>query len=181
MAVLHDYKCNKHGYFESRKAECPMKDCQEEVFIVHLQAPSFKSDKTKFTDKTVEQLAMEFDMSDIKSTREGEHQSGYLTRKNKFKEKDYAEAEKYATRKPRKQREKVPVPEAPREPRPGDAAVWGGGGFQNLSMESILRGSIKPVRGESVGVIPSEAGIRQGPTIDGRSTLRDPDNLQIKR
>ena len=99
MAVKHDYKCPTHGYFESTKAQCPMKGCQDEVFIVFLQAPATISPKTKFTDKSTKQLAIEFGMSDIKTTREGEHQSGYLTRHNKFSEKEYAEAEKYATRK----------------------------------------------------------------------------------
>jgi hypothetical protein len=33
MAVLKDFKCDKHGYFESRKAQCPMKDCQAEVHV----------------------------------------------------------------------------------------------------------------------------------------------------
>ena len=87
MAVLNDYKCNTHGYFESRKPQCPMKGCTDEVYIVFLQAPNVLSAKTKFTDKSTKQLAMEFDMSDIKTTREGENQAGYLTRKNKFKEK----------------------------------------------------------------------------------------------
>jgi len=39
MAVINDYKCPKHGYFEARKPQCPMKDCHEEVMVVFLQAP----------------------------------------------------------------------------------------------------------------------------------------------
>ena len=99
MAVINDYKCPKHGYFESRKPQCPMKDCHEEVMVVFLQAPNLISNKTKFTDKSTKQLAIEFGMSDIKTTREGEHQEGFLTKKNKFTEKEYEQAEKYATRK----------------------------------------------------------------------------------
>jgi len=186
MAVLNDYKCPKHGYFEARKPQCPMKDCHEEVMVVFLQAPNLISAKTKFTDKSTKQLAMEFDMSDIKTTREGENQSGYLTRKNKFKEKDYEQAEKYATRKKGVNKDKLkPTPtEQPKEARPGDAAIWGGGsqGFQGLSMQSLLRGgAIKPVRDEQVGLTPQQAGVIKGPTIDPSSTMRDPDNLQIKR
>jgi hypothetical protein len=183
MAVKHDYKCPTHGYFESTKAQCPMKGCQDEVFIVFLQAPAMLSSKTRFTDRSTKQLAMEFDMSDIKTTREGENQSGYLTRKNKFKEKDYAEAEKYATRKRGVNKDKIqpqPIPQAPKEARPGDAAIWGGG-FQGLNMQALLAGrGVQPVRDEAVGLTPSQAGIQSGPRVDPKSTLRDPDNLKIK-
>ena len=185
MAVVNDYKCPKHGYFESRKAQCPMKDCHEEVFVVFLQAPNFISEKTKFTDKSTKQLAIEFDMSDIKTTREGENQSGYLTRKNKFSEKEYEQAEKYATRKKVVNKDKLskplPVVEKPKEARPGDAAVWGGG-FQGMNLQSVLAGRFaKPVRDEAVGLTPSQAGIKTGPVTDPRATMRDPDNLQIKK
>lgn len=183
MAVTNDYKCPTHGYFESKKAQCPMKGCQDEVFVVFLQAPAMVSAKTRFTDKSTKQLAMEFDMSDIKTTREGENQSGYLMRKNKYKEKDYAEAEKFATRKRGVNKDKIkpqPQPQAPKEARPGDAAIWGGG-FQGLSMQALLAGrGVQPVRDESVGLTPSQAGIQSGPRVDPKSTLRDPDNLKIK-
>ena len=49
--VLHDYKCETHGYFESREAKCPMKQCDAEVMQVFLQAPGLLNDKTK-TAKT---------------------------------------------------------------------------------------------------------------------------------
>lgn len=183
MPVKNDYKCPTHGYFESTKAQCPMKGCQDEVFVVFLQAPAMVSAKTRFTDRSTKQLAMEFDMSDIKTTREGENQSGYLMRKNKFKEKDYAEAEKYATRKRSVNKDKIqpqPQPQAPKEARPGDAAIWGGG-FQGLNMQALLAGrGVQPVRDEAVGLTPSQAGINSGPRVDPKSTLRDPDNLKIK-
>jgi hypothetical protein len=51
MAVLKDYKCDKHGYFESREAKCPMKNCSEEVYVVFLQAPGLMSDSTKKNDQ----------------------------------------------------------------------------------------------------------------------------------
>ena len=183
MAVLHDYKCPKHGYFESKKAQCPMKGCHEEVLVVYLQAPSLISQRTKASDRHIKQLAIEFDMSDIKSTREGENQAGYLKRNNKFTEKEYADAEKYATRKRGVNKDKIkpqPIPQAPSEPRPGDAAIWGGG-FQNMTMQSLLGGMIKPIRDEQVGLTPAQAGIKTGPVIDPRATIRDPDNLQIKK
>ena len=187
MAVVNDYKCPKHGYFESRKPQCPMKDCNEEVMVVFLQAPAMLSEKTRFTDKSTKQLAIEFDMSDIKTTREGENQSGYLTRKNKFKEKDYEQAEKYATRKKGVNKDKLaPVPPpAQRESRPGDAAVWGGG-MQGMNMQSILAGQFsKPVgpalgrEAEVTSLNPRQAGIESGPKT--ASYFADPDNLKIKK
>ena len=182
MAVKHDYKCPTHGYFESTKAQCPMKGCQDEVFIVFLQAPATISAKTRFTDKSTKQLAIEFDMSNIKTTREGENQSGYLARKNKFSEKEYAEAEKFATRKKgNKDKIKPDVPPVQREARAGDSAIWGGG-FQGLNMQSLLTGrGIQSIKGEQVGLTPREAGIKSGPRTDPSSTMRDPDNLQIKK
>jgi hypothetical protein len=188
MAVLSDYKCEKHGYFESRKAVCPMKGCDAEVYQVFLQAPGLVSSKTKSTDKTVEQLAIEFNMSDIKSTREGENQSGYLKRNNKFTEKEYADAEKFATRKRGVNKDKLkpaPVVEQPREPRAGDNAIWGGG--QNgMNMQSILAGQFSRPVGPSLGkeaeitsILPSQAGISSGPKI--ASFMKDQDNLQLKK
>jgi len=35
-----------------------MKGCQDEVFIVFLQAPAMLSAKTRFTDKSTKQLAV---------------------------------------------------------------------------------------------------------------------------
>ena len=190
MAVVNDYKCPKHGYFEARKSQCPMKDCHEQVMVVFLQAPSLMGAKTKAADKNLKQLAMEFGMSNIKSTREGEHQENFLTKKNKFTEKEYEQAEKYATRKKGVNKDKLtktPPPEIQREARPGDAAVWGGG-MQGMNMQSILAGRFsQPVgpslgkEAEMTGFAPSQAGIKTGPVIDPRATMRDPDNLQIKK
>jgi hypothetical protein len=183
MAVLHDYHCAKHGYFESRVAKCPMKGCHEQVLQVFLQAPSIISAKTKFTDKSTQQLAIEFGMSDIKTTREGEHQEGFLTKKNKFTEKEYADAEKFATRKKGVDKDKLKPMIEPeiKEPRPGDAAKWGGG-FQGINLQAVLAGKFaQPINGEPVGLTPAQAGINSGPRIDPSSTLRDPDNLTIKK
>ena len=82
MAVLKDYCCPKHGEFESREAKCPMKGCETDVYVLFKKAPGLKSDATKNTDKTVNQLAIDFNMTDIKSTREGDNQAGFFTRNN---------------------------------------------------------------------------------------------------
>ena len=74
MAVLHDYKCLAHGYFEAWEARCP-KGCDGEAIVkVFLQAVGTKSDSTRHADSTLKGLANEYGMSDIKSTREGEAQ-----------------------------------------------------------------------------------------------------------
>lgn len=165
MAVLKDYKCDKHGYFESREAKCPMKNCSEEVYVVFLQAPALMSDATKKNDRTVKQLAMDFDMTDIKSTREGENQSGFFTRKNKTSKKQLEKEAKEAA-------------ERPREPRPGDAAIWGGD--NRFSMSNLLRGNaIRPVRDEAVSFNPKDAGNLTGPKA--ASYINDHQNLTIDK
>jgi hypothetical protein len=153
MGILRDYHCPTHGYFESFDAQCPMKQCDQEVMIVHLQPVGLKSDKTKHNDKTLSQLAMDFDMTDIKSVREGESQSGYLTRNNK---------------KP---------PEAPRESRPGDAVMWGNTG-NRWNLDSLVKGNgYQSINGEPVGVNPKDLGNLTAPRT--ASYIADHDNLQI--
>jgi hypothetical protein len=168
--ILKDYKCSTHGFFEAGEPICP-EGCTDGIHVVFLQAPALLGEKTKAADSHLDSLADQFKMSDIKSTREGESQSGYLLKNNKFSEKEYAEAEAYMQSKPQEQR----------EARPGDSAIWGQN-FQGLNMQNILSGrAVQSVRGESVGMTPSQAGINQGPRIDPRSTFRDPDNLKINK
>ena len=103
-------------------------------------------------------------------------------------EKEYADAEKYATRKRGVNKDKIkptPVFEQPREPRAGDNAIWGGG--QNgMNMQSILAGQFSRPVGPSLGkpaemtsILPSQAGISTGPTV--ASFMKDQDNLQLKK
>lgn len=82
--VLHDYKCNEHGFFEAYEAVCPV--CgSTEVQMVFLQPVGTMSDRTKGSDKTINQLALDFKMSDIKSVREGEAQPPrFATQQNPF-------------------------------------------------------------------------------------------------
>jgi hypothetical protein len=72
MGVRHDYKCPAHGYFESTEAVCPH-GCTD-VQVVFLQPIGMVSNRTKGSDKTLEQLALDFKMGDIKSVKEGEAQ-----------------------------------------------------------------------------------------------------------
>mgnify|MGYP003342764998 CR=1 FL=1 len=112
MAVLKDYCCPKHGEFEAWEAQCPMKNCDADIYVIFKKAPGLKSDATKNTDKTVNQLAIDFNMTDIKSTREGDNQAGFFTRNNKTSPAELAKQEA----------------EAQRQPRAGDAAIRGGAG-----------------------------------------------------
>ena len=151
MPVLHDYYCENHGIFESFEAKCPMKNCKAELSKVFLKPVGTKSDRTKKADKTLDNLALDFGMTDIKSTREGDHQTGYLARNNTEPQK--------------------------REPRPGDAAIWGGD--NRFSMKSVMNGSIRPVADEAVAFNPKSAGNLTGPKAG--VIIHDHENLQVKQ
>jgi len=164
MAVLKDYYCNAHGIFEAWEAKCPMKNCKGELSVVFLKPVGLKSDKTKKTDKTVNQLAIDYDMTDIKSTKEGEYQTGYMKRNNKLSDKEFAQATDAMNAQNK-------------EARPGDQAIWGGGG--NINMKSVMGGQFKSVNGESVGINPKAAGNLSGPRP--ASYMQDQDNLQVSK
>ena len=168
MAILRDYYCESHGVFEAWEPECPMKHCKAQISVIHLKPVGTRSAKTAKTDKTLEGLAKDFQMTDIKSTREGEHQTGYLKRNNKLTDKQYAEATA-ASEHFESQRQ--------REGRDGDAAIWGNGG--NISMKSVLSGQFKSVMGESVGINPKEAGNLTGPKP--ASYIPDHENLTVPK
>jgi len=168
MAVLHDYFCDNHGLFEAWEPKCPMKLCKGEISKVFLKPVGMKSDKTKHTDKTLDGLAKDFDMTDIKTTREGEHQTGYLKRNNELTDKQFAEATDAMN---------AQNQQAQRETRPGDSVIWGGGG--NINMKSVMGGQFKSVMGESVGINPKAAGNLAGPKA--ASYMSDPDNLQVSK
>ena len=110
-------------------------------------------------------------MTDVKSTREGENQAGFFTRKNKTSKRQLEKEAKIAA-------------ERPREPRPGDAAIWGGGG--GMDMKSALSGRFnRPVgpqlgkETEVVSVMPKSMGNLTGPKA--ASYVADHENLSIKK
>ena len=80
MSVLHDYKCPVHGYFESKEAVCPA-GCTD-VHVVFLKPIGVKSEGTKHNDRTLNQLALDFKMGDIKSAKEGEAQPPRFAQQN---------------------------------------------------------------------------------------------------
>jgi hypothetical protein len=145
-----------------------MKNCKGELSVVHLKPVGTRSAKTSATDNNLKQLAIEYDMTDIKSTKEGEHQSGYMKRKNKLTDKQFAEATD-AIQSQNEQKQK--------QTRPGDSVIWGGGG--NISMKSVMGGQFKSVNGESVGINPKSAGDFQGPRAN--VVMNDHENLQVKK
>jgi len=153
MAVLKDYYCTKHGVFEAWEAKCPMKHCDGELSVVFLQPVGLKSDSTKKADQSLQNLAADYKMNDIKSAGEGDHQTGYIARNNT-----------------------TPPPAEP-EHRPGNAAIWGQQG--PFSMPHILKGgAFKSVAGESVGINPKSAGNLTGPRPS--TVLQDHENLKIQ-
>jgi len=145
-----------------------MKHCKGEISVVHLKPVGTRSPKTSATDKNLKQLAIEYDMTDIKSTKAGEHQSGYMKRKNKLTDKQFAEATDAMNAQNQQQQKQA---------RLGDSVIWGSGG--NISMKSVMGGQFKSVNGESVGINPKAAGDLQGPRA--ASYMADPDNLQVKK
>ena len=76
MAVVHDYKCPAHGFFESNTPKCPH-GC-DNVQMVFLQPVGVKSDSTRHADTTLKELARDYQMTDIKSVKEGESQAHAL-------------------------------------------------------------------------------------------------------
>lgn len=161
--ILRDYHCTQHGYFEGWQDKCPIKSCSGEISIVHLKPVGLKSDRTKNADKTLAGLAKEFDMTDIKSTREGEHQSGYITRNNTATTEEHDRAIEAAS-------------QAQPEYQAGNNVLWGNQGAVN--MQSIMGGMYKPVADEAVSVVPKAVGATKGPRT--ASYIADHENLKVK-
>lgn len=85
MAVLSDYRCFAHGIFEAWEAKCPHGCGADFVEKVFLKPVGMVSDSTKHNDSTMKSLARDYNMTDIKSTREGEAQpSRYNQPSNPF-------------------------------------------------------------------------------------------------
>lgn len=70
MAVLKEFKCFAHGFFEGFEARCP-KGCTT-VQQVFLTPVGTRSDKTKSADANLRQIALDFGLSNMASARQGE-------------------------------------------------------------------------------------------------------------
>jgi hypothetical protein len=174
MGVLKDYMCTQHGVFESREPQCPIKFCKGDLSVIFLQPVAIKSAKTKNNDKTLNQLALEFDMTDIKSAKAGEHQTGYAKRKNKLTDKQFDQAGAAMAENQRLEERKII------EQRLG-GTMWGNGG--NISLKSVMGGQFKPVADESVSVLPSSVapGGRFSQPRPGPGTQNDHEGLKLDK
>mgnify|MGYP006272193879 CR=1 FL=1 len=132
MAVLKSYQCQEHGYFDAWEQACPHCDAiPKQVFIKPF---SIKSERTKSADRSLKGLAQDFKMTNIKSTREGEHQTGYLKRNNAPLSKQEQEFHAQHSK--------------------GKEAAEGGvmwGGNQNINMSQALSGALAKPVGPSIG------------------------------
>ena len=169
MAVLKDYMCTEHGVFESREAKCPIKFCQGDLSVIFLQPVGIKSENTKKNDKNLKQLALEFDMTDIKSTKAGEHQTGYLKRKNKLSDKAFEEAGAAMAQSQKRQEEEMIKQRL-------SGVNWGNGG--NINLKSVMGGQFKPVADEAVSVLPKSVG-QFVPPRPGAGSQVDHEGLKI--
>jgi len=167
--VLKDYMCTEHGVFESREAKCPIKFCQGDLSVIFLQPVGIKSENTKKNDKNLKQLALEFDMTDIKSTKAGEHQTGYLKRKNKLSDKVFEEAGAAMAQNQKRQEEEMIKQRL-------SGVNWGNGG--NINLKSVMGGQFKPVADEAVSVLPKSVG-QFVPPRPGAGSQVDHEGLKI--
>jgi hypothetical protein len=77
MAVLKEFKCLAHGFFDGWEPKCPHGCTGDELIMrVFLTPVGTQSDATRHNDSTLKSLAGEYGMTDIKSVREGEAQPG---------------------------------------------------------------------------------------------------------
>jgi hypothetical protein len=103
---MKDYSCNAHGYFEAWEPVCP-KGCKGAgmIQVVHLQATSFVTSKTKNLDKTIRGLAKEFNLTDMNNKdgqpvkrpdpKTGEREKAYQEYiKKKFGDTGWAQVQK---------------------------------------------------------------------------------------
>ena len=65
MGVLHDYICLAHGKFESKEARCPYGCSADMVDRVFHKPPSAGTSRTRNIDRTLDQLALDFGMTDM--------------------------------------------------------------------------------------------------------------------
>lgn len=77
MSILRQYTCPKHGIVEcwDDAPHCRVKRCKLDL-IEMPSAPRIVHAQTKNIDRTARQLAADYGMTNIKSTREGEAQKG---------------------------------------------------------------------------------------------------------
>ena len=164
MAVLKSYQCQEHGYFDAWEQACPHCDVvPKQVFIKPF---SIKSDRTKAADRNLKGLAQDFKMTNIKSTREGEHQSGYFKRNNAPVGKQ--------------EQEFMAAQSKGKEAAEG-GVMWGGG--PNINMGQALSGALAKPVGPSIGKPAENVGFAPPAGLTGpRATtiINDHQGLTLK-
>jgi len=65
MAVLREYRCAAHGEFESFDGECPYGCSARFVSQEFRTPPGFKSGDTKNSDKTLDSLAADYNLTNM--------------------------------------------------------------------------------------------------------------------
>ena len=68
MAVIKEWECKAHGYFDSSEPACPHGCPEAFVQRVFLTPPSIGSAGTKTVDTTLNNLAKDYGMTDIRNT-----------------------------------------------------------------------------------------------------------------
>ena len=152
MPVLKTYKCAEHGEFDAWEQACPHCDAVPRQI---LKPFSIKSERTKSADRSLKGLAKDFKMTNIKSTREGEHQEGYYKRNNVEPPKGYEAAHQQVT--------------------------WGGG--PNINMGQALSGALAKPVGPSIGREAENVGFAPPSGLTGprASVIRnDHEGLSLK-
>lgn len=163
MPVLKTYKCAEHGEFDAWEQVCPHCDAVPRQI---LKPFSIKSERTKSADRNLKGLAQDFKMTNIKSTRKGEHQSGYFKRNNapvSKQEQEFMQAHSKG-----------------KEAAEG-GVMWGGG--PNINMAQALSGSLAKPVGPSIGREAENVGFAPPSGLTGprASVIRnDHEGLTLK-
>lgn len=71
MAVIKEWECKAHGYFDGPDQVCPHGCPQQFVDRVFLTPPAVRSQGTVRSDKMLDQLAKDYGMTDIKNDKDG--------------------------------------------------------------------------------------------------------------
>lgn len=72
MAVIKEWECKAHGYFDGTDPACPHGCPEQFVQRVFLTPPAIGSARTQVVDSTLRGLAKDFGMTDIRNGSEGE-------------------------------------------------------------------------------------------------------------
>ena len=72
MAVIKEWECAAHGYFDATEGVCPHGCPEQFVERVFLTPPGIKSQGTTRSDQTLKNLANDYGMTDIRNGANGE-------------------------------------------------------------------------------------------------------------